>query len=316
MPGLTHIIEDNVPQFIRLDLYVAKYLQIISRSQIKARDVKAKVNGKDVKFSHIVKKSDRIELSWDEQPPLDLVPENIPLDIIYEDKRCIVINKPRGMVVHPGAGNRQGTLANALYYKMLEKSKTAKSSTNVNNLLKRDSQRPGIVHRLDKDTSGVMIAAFDDEAHAFLSEQFKTRKAGKTYIAIVCGVPREEKGRIETYISRDPSDRKRFKTSTNGKHAVTLYTVINKWQNHSYLLLHPKTGRTHQLRVHLKHIGCPILGDTIYGRSDRQFQDASLMLHSKSLKITIPGESKQSIFSTPVPERFNTIISKLKKSAW
>jgi len=309
MPGFSHVVEEHAPQSFRLDLYVSKHLNIISRSQIKARNVKALLNGKQVKFSHIVKKGDHLELNWEDLPPLDIIPQDIPLDIIYEDQRCIVINKAQGMVVHPGAGNRQGTLANALYFKMLERnSKTFIDNSNTDNRL---TERPGIVHRLDKDTSGVMIAAYDDEAHAFLSGQFKARLTSKTYIAIVCGVPKEERGRIETFISRDPGDRKRFKVSANGRNAVTFYKTINKWQNHSLLLLHPRTGRTHQLRVHLKHIGCPILGDPVYGRSDRQFQGAALMLHSKSLSIVIPGETGQSVFSAPVPERFRTIINKL-----
>jgi len=301
MPCFSHTIKEEFSQGLRLDRYVSEVLRVLSRSQIKARSLKAKVNGKEVKLSRPVKQGDVLELCWDDSPPEDIIPQDIPLQIIYEDERCVVINKTQGMVVHPGAGNRQGTLANALYFRILNKGGTKVS----------DNIRPGIVHRLDKETSGIIIAAYNEETHAFLAEQFKSRKVRKIYTAIVKGTPKEKKGRIETFIARDPKDRKRFAVSANGKTALTFYKVIKCWQNYSLLLLRPKTGRTHQLRVHMRYIGHPILGDPVYNSGDSQFPDATLMLHSRSLAITLPGETEPHIFSSPMPERFLAVMEKL-----
>ena len=309
MPYLSHIIKERISQVlqtkIRLDRYLSESLNILSRSQIKTRKLKAKLNGKDVKLSHLVKQGDHLELFWEDPPPADIIPEEIPLDVIYEDERCIVINKTQGMVVHPGAGNRQGTLVNALLFR-----RQIKINNEIYNSL-LDNCRPGIVHRLDKETSGVIIAAWDDESLLFLCDQFKTRKVRKIYIAIVCGSLKEKKGCIETFIARDPKNRKRFTVSPKGKHALTFYKVIKQWQNYSLLLLRPKTGRTHQLRVHLRYIGNPILGDDVYNTKDSQFHDATMMLHSKTLSIILPGHKEESIFKTDIPQRFISLIEKL-----
>jgi len=305
MPCFSLVIEERIPRNLRLDRYVSANLCLLSRSQIKARNLKAKINGKDVKLSRPVKYGDTLELFWEEAAPQNIIPQDIPLDIVYEDKRCVVINKAQGMVVHPGAGNRQDTMANALYFRIL----------NMGGSVNTNSVRPGIVHRLDKDTSGIIIAAYDDEAHAFFAQQFKSRKVKKTYIAIVCGIPKEINGRIETFIARDQKDRKRFTVSASGKRAVTFYKVIKTWQNYSLVLLRPKTGRTHQLRVHMRYLNFPILGDPVYGYQDKRFPDTSLMLHSKTLEITLPGEADARIFSSAVPERFTGIIEKLDRSS-
>jgi len=327
MPFFTITVNDIDPAGLRLDRYIAENLCLLSRSQIKARELEARVNNKAAKISRIVKNGDEIELSWNEAEPVNLIPENIPLDIIFENNRVVVINKPQGMVVHPGAGNWQGTLANALYHRRLELRLFTEEEADAHGL------RPGIVHRLDKDTSGVIIAAWDDEALAFLAEQFKSRKARKTYIAIVSGIPKEKKGRIETFIARDPKDRKRFTVSApglgpgkglgsgkglahgkaSGRASLTLYSVIKTWKSHSLLLLRPKTGRTHQIRVHLRHLGHPVAGDPIYGFTDPVFQNAGLMLHSRSLAITLPGETEQRVFKAPLPERFTKMFKLLTK---
>jgi len=309
MPSLFVTINGKLSDPVRLDRYVSENLKILSRSQIKTRNLKAKVNGKDVKFSKLVFNGDSLELKWDESPLIDLIPENIPLDIIYEDKNCVVVNKAQGMVVHPGAGNRHGTLANALYYRRL-------------NIIKQEqcfslpvSVRPGIVHRLDKDTSGIIIAAYNDETHSFLAQQFKSRVTRKNYAAVIHGSPKEKEGRIETNISRDTKNRKKFTVAANGKTAVTCYKVIKSWNKYSLVLLRPKTGRTHQLRVHLRYIGHPILGDILYADNygGSQILNASLMLHSKSLAITIPGEIEKRLFTSDLPQRFFTIIEKLNR---
>jgi len=305
MPSFTHTVPYDLHNGPRLDRYVAENLCLLSRSQIKARELRARVNGKDVKVSLSVKGGDLLELSWKESDPANLVPENIPLDIMYENERAVVINKSQGMVVHPGAGNWRGTLANALYYRRLQR----------DGQFKTEGLRPGIVHRLDKDTSGVMIAAYDDEALAFLAGQFKSGKAKKKYIAIANGIPRERKGRIETFIARDPKNRKRFAVAGQGRAALTFYSVLKTWKKHSLVLLRPRTGRTHQIRVHLRHLGHPIVGDPLYGFADPMFPQASLMLHARSLAITLPGEKDfvEQVFKAPLPKRFSAMIARLGK---
>ena len=313
MPSFSHTVTGIFPSGgIRLDRYIAENLGLLSRSQIKARELNAQVNGKETKISRIIKNGDMLVFSWKEAEPVNIIPENIPLDILYEDDRAVVVNKPQGMVVHPGAGNRSGTLANALYYRRLERggfpetdaaAQTAASVASEKHS-PAEGLRPGIVHRLDKDTSGVIVAAYDDEALAFLAGQFKSRKAKKTYIAIVNGIPREQKGRIETFIARAANDRKRFTVAARGKMALTCYSVVKTWHAHSLLFLRPKTGRTHQLRVHLRYLGHPIVGDPLYGFTDPLFPHASLMLHARSLAIIMPGHETEQPFKAPLPGRF------------
>ena len=308
MPSFTHTVTGIFPACgMRLDRYIAENLKLLSRSQIKARELNARINGKEAKISRIVKNGDELDFFWEEAEPENIIPENIPLDILYEDEQAVVVNKPQGMVVHPGAGNRSGTLANALYYRRLER--------NCFSEMNSAGGRPGIVHRLDKDTSGVMIAAYHDEALAFLAGQFKSRKVKKTYIAIVNGIPREKKGRIETFIARNPHNRKCFSVAARGKPAVTHYSVIKTWHEHSLLRLRPKTGRTNQLRVHLRYLGHPIIGDPLYGCADTLFPQASLMLHARSLAIILPGDEKERIFSAPLPERFSAMIRCLNEKS-
>jgi 23S rRNA pseudouridine1911/1915/1917 synthase len=287
------IIEDGG---VRLDVFVAEHLKLFSRSQVKTRNLKGFIDGKAVKLSRLVRRNDSLELIWDDPEPSTLIPENLPLDVLYEDEQVVVINKAQGMTTHPGAGVRHGTVANVLLYRMLSAGRTPFG----------EAERPGIVHRLDKDTSGTLIAAYNEKALAFLAEQFKMRKVRKIYAAIVKGRPKEEQGVVETFIARDKRERKRFAVSDAGKFSVTHYRLIRVWEAagkvYSLLKLRPKTGRTHQLRVHLRHIGCPILGDPIYGDGDSSF---SLMLHAKSLSIVLPGRESMSTFSTPLPERFH-----------
>ena len=301
MNRINHTIEENIPEKLRLDRYISDYLHLFSRSQIKARELEGLINNKKVKFSRIIKKGDILELSWKNEETSLLMPEDINLKIIYEDDNVIVIDKPQGMVVHPGAGNWHGTLANALYYIRLKKNKD-----NTGECI-----RPGIVHRLDKDTSGVMIAAYDDETHKFLSDQFKARKVKKTYYSIVKGKMNNNIGSIETLLTRDTKNRKKFMVSNRGKYSLTHYKVIKTWNNYSFVLLRPKTGRTHQLRVHMRYIGNPIIGDSIYGVKDNYFYNETLMLHAKKLEITLPVDNKPRIFKTELPERFKSLINKL-----
>ncbi|GHV24681.1 pseudouridine synthase [Spirochaetia bacterium] len=314
MPGYSGTVEGV--SVLRLDRYVAEELRLLTRSQLKTRLLSARLNGKPVKLSRPVKPGDLVELLWAEPEPLHLIPEDIPLTILYEDARVVVIDKAQGMVVHPGAGNRSGTLANALLYRRLSRVGSAAFDEPAADR----GFRPGIVHRLDKDTSGVIIAAYDDAALAFLADQFKARSVKKTYGAIVLGTPREKEGIISARIVRDSRDRKRFTVSrdvgeyAHGKPALTRYRVIRSWGACSLLLLQPRTGRTHQLRVHLRHLGHPILGDPIYGAPDslvRQFPKATLMLHARTLSITLPEEETPGYFKAPLPRRFRELIHNL-----
>jgi 23S rRNA pseudouridine1911/1915/1917 synthase len=304
MPGSEITVGEGVDG-MRLDHYIARRLGLLSRSQIKARKLNAVFKGRAVKLSRQVKAGDRFFLQWEEAEAPALIPEELPLDILDEDGDLVVINKKQGMAVHPGAGLSSGTLANALLFRMgLEQS---------------GSLRPGIVHRLDKDTSGVIIAAYNDKTHAFLSDQFKERSVKKTYLALVQGGPPSGEGSVETCICRDSGDRKKFTVSdTRGKKALTKYRVLRTWnfngQSYALLLLRPRTGRTHQLRVHLKHLRCPILGDPVYGKKDKNFPQALLMLHARKLVITIPGGRLMS-FEAPLPGTFPDLIRKLDGKA-
>ena len=295
MPVYSCIVEHSITEGLRLDRYIAENLKILSRSQIKARKLEALVDGKTVKLSRTLKAGDKLDLSWKEAESPHLVPEDLPLDIVYEDPRVIVVNKAQGMVVHPGAGNSRGTLANALLFRRLRKAQGAEDA----------GLRPGIVHRLDKDTSGLIIAAWDDEAHAFLADQFKARKVRKSYAALVLGCPPDTKGCIDKKIVRSSRDRKVFTVSDDkGRPSLTYYKLVRNYGDYSLLLLRPKTGRTHQLRVHMKYLGTPILGDPIYGVTDSRFRNLSLMLHAKRLSLILPS-GKFETFRTVLPERFN-----------
>ena len=307
---------------VRLDRYAADTLQLFNRSQIKSRLLEAKINGRIVKLSRLVKNGDTIELSWRSVLPVSLEPEHIPLDIIYEDKHCAVINKSQGMVVHPGAGNYSGTLANALLWRRQNYFAKPADSRNLSD----DTQyRSGIVHRLDKETSGVIITAYDTESLEFLSAQFRARTVRKRYLALVQGVPAESEGSIFTRLIRDPSDRKRFlaipATGNSGKIALTRFVVLKTLGDYSLLLLKPKTGRTHQLRVQLKYLGHPILGDTLYNPQYnpecknrlKSVFSFSLMLHAWQLALVLPGELNSRNFKAPLPRHFSAGLTALNR---
>ena len=306
MQVANYVVDESITS-LRLDRYIAEKLGILSRSQIKVRKLQARINGKSVKLSRLISGGDRLELEWEEPEASFLVPQKIPLDILYEDTRVIVLDKRQGMVVHPGAGNKSGTLANALLHRRLSRSDGEGSMP--------EGFRPGIVHRLDKDTSGVIIAAWDDAALAFLAAQFKERSTRKTYLALTKGIPPQKSGTISTRLTRDPRDRKRFICSdSNGKQALSWYKVLETYGDHALVALRPKTGRTHQLRVHLRHLGCPVLGDPIYGRKDAMFPEATLMLHAYMLTIELPDGQGSRTFKAPLPARFRTILLRLRRS--
>jgi 23S rRNA pseudouridine1911/1915/1917 synthase len=281
---------------MRVDRYLAEHLELFPRSQIAHRDVVVRVNGEVVKLSRKLREEDVVEITYSEPEPAAIEAEPIDLDIMYENDDVVVINKPPGMVVHPAAGNWTGTLAQGLMHHLRE-------------LPGRfdDHSRPGIVHRLDKDTSGVLIAAKHPAALAYLAAQFRKRSTKKVYLAIVKGRPPKSIGSISSPIGRDPRNRKRFTVSEAGKSARTEYRVLRHYADYSLMSLEPHTGRTHQLRVHMAALGCPIIGDPIYARPDRRLPGARCALHAFRLTIVLPGEPAPRSFTARPPDDFRAL---------
>ena len=299
----------------RLDTYVSKNLESFSRSRLKNGVEKILLNDKIAKLSAKVNNGDKIYIQWQDPIPEALIPENIPLEILYEDENVTVVNKKQGMVTHPACGNWSGTLVHALLYHWgITESKLDEKAGN---------HRRGIVHRLDKDTSGIIICAKNFNSEEWLQNQFKDRRVKKEYIAIVKGIPKEKSGSVKINMIRDSKNRKKFTTtddSSKGKFSHTVYRCIATYGNYSLMKLKLKTGRTHQIRVHMKYLGCPILGDPIYGTKDSLFDSATLMLHSKTLGIRLPQNSEFTTFDSTVPIRFKKVMHKLykmyKKNVW
>lgn len=303
MSELSILVDDSIPDGTRLDRCCALAAGSPTRSRLKNGAKAILVNGQPAKLSRIVRRGDRITVVWEDPANVDIVPEEIPLEIIYEDENVTVVNKRQGMVTHPAAGNWSGTLVNALLWRW-------KKAAPEGNL------RPGIVHRLDKDTSGVIIAARNPETESWLQDQFRLRRTKKAYCAILSGIPRTRSGEIRTQIIRDPKNRKRFTWSDvtgKGKAAHTDFRVIKTYGPYALVLFTLHTGRTHQLRVHSKYLGCPILGDPVYGKKDPSFPGATLMLHAKALSIRLPGKTDFTRFDAPIPLRFKKVIAALRK---
>ena len=240
-----------------------------------------------------------------EIPPVtstDLTPEEIPLDIVFENKEVVVVNKPAGLVVHPAAGHAKGTLMNAVLAH-------APEIEGIGGEL-----RPGLVHRLDKDTSGLIVLAKNERAQNHLQAQFQSRAVVKTYIALVDGHPPSKVGRIEAPMGRSPSDRKRMAVvaAKKGRAAITEYREIERFESHSLLDVQPLTGRTHQIRVHLAYVGCPVAGDRVYGRGKPTLGLQRQFLHAASLKLTFPGENSQRNFEAPLPPDLQSVLESLR----
>lgn len=304
----------NYDKAERLDKYIASLPNGMNRSKLKSGVTEILVNGKKAKLSQKINSDDLIDISWEDNIPDNIEPEDIPLDIIYEDQNVTVVNKKQGMVTHPACGNWSGTLVNALLFHWGRQAVKQIKEGSQDKIM--EFRRPGIVHRLDKETSGIIITAKNRDVEEFLGRQFREKKLRKEYILIVKGRPPAYAGDIRTQIIRDPKDRKRFKAVTDtseGKYARTLYHCISSYGNYTLVRVRLKTGRTHQIRVHMKYLGCPIVGDSIYNKVDPIFPDATLMLHSKLLEITLPGEKAPHTFITPTPERFLELEKKLKK---
>ena len=292
---------------MRLDVYVALRLGLFSRSQARARIVSARVNGSPARLARKLRVGDVVSVEWTDPPPSELAPEDIPLAVLFENADVVVIDKPQGMVVHPGSGNASGTLVNALLFRYV----------GLAGAFGEENGRPGIVHRLDKETSGAIVVARNVAAHEMLAAQFRDRTTRKRYLAIVQGALRAREGRIDSRLARDPRDRKSFTcVAIGGRTASTRYRVLKRFGDeksaYSLVLLAPRTGRTHQLRVHMKSLGTPILGDPLYGRRDPLFPEARLMLHARSLSIRLPGEEQPRTFVSPLPPRFRALMKQLQ----
>ncbi len=290
---------------VRLDTFIAQALPDISRSaaQKLMDNGLVTLNGKTVKKNHKTTAGEVFEIELPEPEETDLVPQNIPLDIVYEDDDVILINKPRGMVVHPAPGHPDGTLVNALMYHCGD------SLSGIGGV-----KRPGIVHRIDMDTSGLLIVAKNDAAHAHLSDQLSDRSLSRVYEAVVYGRLKEDSGTIDAPIGRHPTDRKRMAvTDKNSRNAVTHYEVIARYNGFTHVRCILETGRTHQIRVHMTHIGHPLLGDLVYGRKKAEKGLSGQCLHAKRLKFIHPTTGEPMAFETELPDYFSEILKKLGK---
>lgn len=296
------IVQDN--DDIRIDKYLAEQLPEYTRTflqkLITSGDIT--VNESVVNARYKVKKNDQICVCIPDHIDVAILPEDIPIDIVYQDEDLIIVNKPQGMVVHPAPGNYTGTLVNALLFHL----KDQLSSIN-------GEIRPGIVHRIDKDTSGLLMIAKNDKTHLKLSSLLKDHNIKRQYHAVVHGTFKSEEGIIEFPIGRDPRDRKKMTVTKDGRYAKTHYRVLETYKNFSYLELTLFTGRTHQIRVHMKHIGHPILGDMIYGPSGKVFGLDKQTLHAKVLGFVHPSTGEYLEFNSELPPYFVAILDKLRK---
>ena len=287
---------------IRIDNYLINILDK-SRSKIQKliENGNIKVNGNTIKSSYIVKENDEIIVEEIEEEVLTSEPENIPLDIVYEDDDIIVVNKQNGMVVHPAVGNKKGTLVNALMY-------------HSNSLSKINGEfRPGIVHRIDAFTTGLLVVAKNDYSHEFLAKQLEEKTTHRKYIALVWGVIKNDTGTIDAPIGRDANDRKKMSvTSVNSKHAVTNFKVLERYKETTLIELVLETGRTHQIRVHMSYIGYPIVNDPVYGKR-KLMDETGQCLHAKELGFIHPTTKKYMEFSCELPECFTNILNKFRE---
>lgn len=294
----------------RLDQVLPLLAGGLSRSQLKNRMEILRVNGKDARFSLKVQAGDIVHYRLRPVAPLELVPEDIPLQVVFEDARVTVVAKPAGMVVHPGAGNTSGTLVQALLFRHPELGRNfgtaplaeGEDGEDDGGDASPEDFRPGIVHRLDKDTSGIIITARDPETLAFLSRQFQERRTGKWYLALGEGRLQADHVRVQDFLCRDPARRQCFRhDAAKGKAADSTFHVICRGTRHTLCLVHIRTGRTHQIRIHARHLGIPLAGDVLYGKGQ---EEGRLMLHSLVLDICLPGEEIPRRFTAPVPEDF------------
>ena len=289
----------------RLDAFLARCAEGLSRSaaQKLIEEGAVRRNGKPGKKNDKLNAGDAIEYEIPEAKPVDIQPTEMQLDIVYEDEDLLVINKPKGLVVHPAAGHQDDTLVNGLMHALGD------DLSGINGEL-----RPGIVHRIDKDTSGLLAVAKNDHAHLMLASQLKDHSMARTYEAIVCGSFREDSGTVDAPIGRHPSDRKKMcVTERNSKHAVTHWEVVARYRGYTHIRCKLETGRTHQIRVHMAHIGHPILGDLVYGRKKPELGQDSQCLHAGALCFQHPRDGRPVMVFAELPQYFKDVIAKLEK---
>ena len=291
----------------RVDKFLSEQFSDLSRSYIQKsiKDGHVTANGKIVKANYKLNALDTLALDKPELQEPDIVPENISIDILYEDEDILIVNKPKGMVVHPSAGHYSGTLVNALMYHCKDQ------LSGINGIM-----RPGIVHRIDMDTTGSLLVCKNDFVHQDLAEQLKEHSIQRIYHAIVHGVIKEDEGTIDAPIGRHPIERKKMSVNyKNGKHAVTHYKVIERFKNYTYIKCQLETGRTHQIRVHMAHIRHPLLGDAVYGPAKCPFKLQGQTLHAKTLGIVHPRTHEYIEVDAPLPDYFISLLNKLKQTS-
>ena len=286
----------------RLDAWLAAQPELsLTRSAVQQLLEQGQItkNGKAAKKNDKLQPGDAVAVTVPEPQPLDVLPQDIPLEIVFEDDELLVVNKPKGMVVHPAPGHPDGTLVNALLYHC------AGRLSGINGVI-----RPGIVHRIDRDTSGLLIVAKTDRAHLGLAEQIAVHSFTREYEAVVCGHFKEESGTVHAPIGRDPRDRQKMCViATNSKDAVTHYTVLTQYEKYAHIRCKLETGRTHQIRVHMKHIGHPVYGDAVYGKAEKGI--AGQCLHAKKIGFIHPVTGAYLEFDSPLPDYFTEILRKL-----
>ncbi len=300
---MIHIKVEKLEAGKRIDTYIpskSEYSRAMIQKMMNNGNIL--VNGKKVKVSYKVQADDEITIKEQAAKEISLEAQDIPIEVLYEDNDIIVVNKPKGMVVHPANGNPDGTLVNAIM------SICKDSLSGIGGEI-----RPGIVHRLDKDTSGVLIVAKNDKAHIKMSEQIKNHEVEKTYIALVKGFVKENEATIDMPIGRSLKDRKKMAVRKEGKNAVTHFKVIERFPNYTLLEVKIETGRTHQIRVHLSEIGYPIVGDEVYSNGKNEWNIHGQCLHAKSLKFKHPITEKEMCIEAPIPEYFQNIIKELEE---
>lgn len=287
----------------RLDVYLSSQLGDMSRSYIQKliKDKKVSVNNKIEKAKYLVKEEDLITIEIPAPKLLEVTPQDIPIDIVYEDDDLLIVNKPQDMVVHPAPGNYENTLVNAILYHCKD------NLSSINGVI-----RPGIVHRIDKDTSGLLMIAKNNNSHNSLAEQLKDHSITREYEFICHGVMKEDKITVNKPIGRNPKDRLKMAVVKDGKHAVTHFEVINRYENFTHVKATLETGRTHQIRVHALSLNHPLLGDPIYGPKNNKFGAKGQILHAKKLGFIHPTSKEYVEFDSELPEHFKTLLKKIK----
>ncbi len=292
---------------LRIDKFLATYFDNFSRSFLQGlvSEGCVTVQGKACKSNYKLREGDVVYVRIPENKEIEILPQDIPLDIIYEDADVLIVNKPKDMVVHPSAGHFEGTLVNAIMYHCKNE------LSGINGVI-----RPGIVHRIDKDTTGSLIICKNDNAHQMIADQIAVHSVNRIYEGIVRGVVKQDEGTIETLIGRSPTDRKKMAVvKSNGKEAITHYRVLERFKDATYMQFKLETGRTHQIRVHMAHIQHSLLGDEVYGPTKQPFRLQGQTLHAKTIGFIHPTTKEYVEFSAPLPEYFEELLDKLRKTS-